>query len=97
VTYYPAVTCQPHTLYHPTYPRRYNDCNACHTSTFAQVPNGAKSVATTLDAGASPWTTQNRSNFLKAVSMSMSSCLLAWRLGAVANAGAVEPAFASAP
>jgi OmcA/MtrC family decaheme c-type cytochrome len=45
------VSCQPHTLYHPTYPRALNDCAACHVANFAIVPDQAKAVATTLDAG----------------------------------------------
>jgi OmcA/MtrC family decaheme c-type cytochrome len=45
------VSCQVHNLYHPTYPRLLNDCGACHTSSFDTVPDQAKAVATTIDAG----------------------------------------------
>ena len=50
----PAVpqACQPHNLYHPTYPRLLNDCAACHTDGFDLIPDQGKAVATTLDAGA---------------------------------------------
>jgi OmcA/MtrC family decaheme c-type cytochrome len=49
----PAVTqsCQTHNLYHPTYPREVAECGACHVATFARIPDQAKAVATTLDAG----------------------------------------------
>jgi OmcA/MtrC family decaheme c-type cytochrome len=50
----PAVTqsCQTHNLYHPTYPRAFNDCAACHVDGFDLIPDQGKAVATTLDAGA---------------------------------------------
>ena len=49
----PAVpqATQPHTLYHPTYPRLWNDCAACHVDGFDLIPDQDKAVATTLDAG----------------------------------------------
>jgi len=49
----PAVpqATQPHTLYHPTYPRLWNDCAACHADGFDLIPDQDKAVATTLDAG----------------------------------------------
>jgi OmcA/MtrC family decaheme c-type cytochrome len=53
----PAVTqsCQTHNLYHPTYPRAFNDCAACHVAGFEKssnaIPDQDKAVATTLDAG----------------------------------------------
>jgi OmcA/MtrC family decaheme c-type cytochrome len=54
----PAST-QPHTLYHPTYPRLANECAACHVAGFDKssnaIPDQGKAVATTLDAGAAPW------------------------------------------
>ena len=56
---YPAVACQPHSLYEPTYPRYEKDCAACHVAGFDQVPNQDKAVATTLDAGAAPWPTRS--------------------------------------
>ncbi len=50
----PAVpqSCQPHTLYHPTYPRDERQCSGCHVAGFESIPDQAKAVATTLDAGA---------------------------------------------
>ena len=53
----PAVpqATQPHNLYHPTYPRLFNDCAACHVKGFDVIPDQAKATATTLDAGAAPW------------------------------------------
>jgi hypothetical protein len=56
----PASTnkCQVHNFYSPTYPRAFNDCGACHVADFNQVPDQAKAVATTLDAGAAPWANQ---------------------------------------
>jgi OmcA/MtrC family decaheme c-type cytochrome len=53
----PAVpqSCQTHNLYHPTYPRLWNDCAACHVAGFEKssnvIPDQDKAVATTLDAG----------------------------------------------
>ncbi|MBK7901630.1 MAG: hypothetical protein IPJ97_00800 [Proteobacteria bacterium] len=49
----PAVpqATQPHNLYHPTYPRLFNDCAACHVDGFDLIPDQGKAVATTLDAG----------------------------------------------
>ena len=46
------VSCQVHNLYHPTYPRAFNDCAACHKDGFDLIPDQGKAVATTLDAGA---------------------------------------------
>jgi OmcA/MtrC family decaheme c-type cytochrome len=51
-------SCQPFNFYSPTYPRAFNDCGACHVAGFNQVPDQAKAVATTLDAGAAPWANQ---------------------------------------
>jgi OmcA/MtrC family decaheme c-type cytochrome len=53
-----SVSCQVHNLYHPTYPRAFNDCAACHTPTFSTMVDQTKGVATTLDAGAAPWNNQ---------------------------------------
>ena len=49
----PAVTqsCQTHNLYHPTYPRDAQHCSACHVAGFGVIPDQAKAVATTIDAG----------------------------------------------
>ena len=48
---YPTVACQPHNLYHPTYPRDTKQCSGCHVAGFGTIPDQAKAVATTLDAG----------------------------------------------
>jgi len=48
---YPTVACQPHTLYHPTYPRDTKQCSGCHVAGFSTIPDQAKAVATTLNAG----------------------------------------------
>ena len=49
----PAVpqATQAHFLHHPTYPRLWNDCAACHVDGFDLIPDQDKAVATTLDAG----------------------------------------------
>jgi OmcA/MtrC family decaheme c-type cytochrome len=49
----PAVTqsCQTHNLYHPTYPRDTKQCSGCHVAGFGTIPDQAKAVATTIDAG----------------------------------------------
>jgi len=52
------VEKQPHNFHSPTYPRAFNDCAACHVSTFDTVPDQDKAVATTLDAGIAPWNNQ---------------------------------------
>jgi OmcA/MtrC family decaheme c-type cytochrome len=50
---------QPHNFHTPTYPRAGNDCGACHADEFESlVPDQAKAMATTLDAGEEPWTDQ---------------------------------------
>lgn len=46
-----AQSCQTHNLYHPTYPRNLMECAGCHVAGFDTVPDQAKAVATTLDAG----------------------------------------------
>jgi len=51
-------TCRVHNFHIPTYPRPLNDCAACHKPGFDTVPDQAKAVATTLDAGAAPWPNQ---------------------------------------
>jgi len=50
--------CQPHNFHTPTYPRRANDCGACHVAGFDQIPDPTKAMATTLDPGEEPWTNQ---------------------------------------
>ena len=50
---------QNHNFHTPTYPRRGYDCGACHAAGFESiVPDQAKAMATTLEAGADPWTNQ---------------------------------------
>ena len=50
---------QNHNFHNPTYPRRENDCAACHSAGFESiVPDQAKAMATTLEAGADPWNNQ---------------------------------------
>jgi hypothetical protein len=71
---YPTVACQPHNLYHPTYPRLFNDCAACHTSTFDTMVDQTKGVATTLDAGAAPWNNQLDDTLQGANTAACTSC-----------------------
>jgi hypothetical protein len=49
----PAVSqaTQAHYCLSPTYPRAEEDCGACHVSGFDTIPDQAKAVATTIDAG----------------------------------------------
>jgi len=49
---------QNHTFAAPTYPRLLNACDACHTKTFDVLPNQAKAMALTLDAGSTEWANQ---------------------------------------
>ncbi len=49
---------QNHTFHAPTYPRALNACAACHTPTFDVLPNQAKAMALTLDAGSTEWANQ---------------------------------------
>jgi OmcA/MtrC family decaheme c-type cytochrome len=49
---------QTHNFHAPTYPRALNDCAACHVPGFDVIPDQTKAVATTLDAGAAPWSNQ---------------------------------------
>jgi OmcA/MtrC family decaheme c-type cytochrome len=50
---------QPHNFHTPTYPRPMNDCGACHADGFESIiPDQAKAMATTLEAGVDPWTNQ---------------------------------------
>jgi OmcA/MtrC family decaheme c-type cytochrome len=68
------VSCQVHTLYHPTYPRPANDCAACHEAGFDTVVDQTKGVATTLDAGVAPWTNQLDDTLQGANSAACTSC-----------------------
>ena len=49
---------QNHNFHTPTYPRLGNDCGACHAAGFGVIPNQTIAMATTLEAGADPWTNQ---------------------------------------
>ncbi|NJC88098.1 MAG: hypothetical protein FIB02_06125 [Desulfuromonas sp.] len=49
----PNGTTRVHNIYHPTYPRPLNECDACHVPGFAMVPDQAVSVATTTNTGTS--------------------------------------------
>jgi OmcA/MtrC family decaheme c-type cytochrome len=54
-----APVMQNHNYHNPTYPRLLNDCAACHAEDWESlVPDQAIAMATTLDAGAEPWTNQ---------------------------------------
>jgi OmcA/MtrC family decaheme c-type cytochrome len=68
------VSCQVHTLYHPTYPRPANDCAACHEAGFDTMVDQTKGVATTLDAGVSPWTNQLDDTLQGANTAACTSC-----------------------
>jgi OmcA/MtrC family decaheme c-type cytochrome len=69
-----GVGCQPFNLYHPTYPRETNDCAACHVAGFDTVPDQAKAVATTLDAGKTPWNNQLDDTLQGASAAACTSC-----------------------
>jgi len=47
-----------HNFHAPTYPRALNACTACHTPDFAVLPDQAKAMATTVDAGSTEWINQ---------------------------------------
>ena len=50
---------QTHTFHSPTYPRPLNDCAACHKEDEVQfMPDQAKAMAKTVDAGSTTWTNQ---------------------------------------
>jgi OmcA/MtrC family decaheme c-type cytochrome len=68
------VTCQPHSLYHPTYPRLFNDCAACHVKDFDTMVDQTKGVATTIDAGAAPWNNQLDDTLQGANTAACTSC-----------------------
>ena len=53
-----STSCQPHNFHAPTYPRALNNCGACHTDEFAVLPEGAKAMAATTDAGGTVWENQ---------------------------------------
>jgi OmcA/MtrC family decaheme c-type cytochrome len=69
------VSCQAHTLYHPTYPRLANDCAACHGNIdFDVMVDQTKGVATTINAGAAPWTNQLDDTLQGANAAACTSC-----------------------
>jgi OmcA/MtrC family decaheme c-type cytochrome len=47
-----------HNFHAPTYPRALNACYACHTPGFDVLPDQAKAMATTIDAGSTEWINQ---------------------------------------
>jgi hypothetical protein len=66
--------CQPHNFHTPTYPRRANDCGACHVAGFDQIPDARYAMATTLDPGEEPWTNQLDDVLQGASSASCTTC-----------------------
>jgi OmcA/MtrC family decaheme c-type cytochrome len=71
---YPTVACQPHTLYHPTYPRDVRQCSACHVAGFGTIPDQSMAVATTMNAGAAPWNNQLDDTLQGASAAACTSC-----------------------
>jgi OmcA/MtrC family decaheme c-type cytochrome len=49
---------QNHNFHAPTYPRALNACDACHAPGFDVLPDQAKAMATTIDAGSTEWINQ---------------------------------------
>jgi OmcA/MtrC family decaheme c-type cytochrome len=68
------VSCQPHTLYHPTYPRDTRQCSACHVAGFDTIPDQGKAVATTMNAGEEPWNNQLDDTLQGASAAACTSC-----------------------
>ena len=71
---YPTVACQPHTLYHPTYPRDTRQCSGCHVAGFGTIPDQSMAVATTMDAGVAPWLNQLDDTLQGASAAACTSC-----------------------
>jgi OmcA/MtrC family decaheme c-type cytochrome len=69
-----APVIRTHNFHVPTYPRLLNDCAACHKPGFATIPDQAKAVATTLDAGAAPWGNQLDDTLQGASAAACTSC-----------------------
>jgi OmcA/MtrC family decaheme c-type cytochrome len=69
-----SVSCQVHNLYHPTYPREFNDCAACHVAGFDTMVDQTKGVATTIDAGAAPFNNQLDDTLQGANAAACTSC-----------------------
>ncbi|MFA5517115.1 MAG: hypothetical protein WDA20_12585 [Desulfuromonadales bacterium] len=55
---YGSTESQTHNFHRPTYPRALNDCAACHKPGTEALPDQTRAVATTVDAGLSPWENQ---------------------------------------
>lgn len=70
----PDGTTRTHNLYFPTYPRPINDCQACHGTYSTDLPNQAKSVATTVDAGVAPWGNQSDDTLMGTGAATCVSC-----------------------
>lgn len=72
----PAVPAsnQVHNFHSPTYPREANDCAACHVPGFDTVPEQGKAVATTIDAGTTPWNNQIDDTLQGASAAACTSC-----------------------
>ena len=53
-----AQSCQPHNLYHPTYPRDAKQCSACHAAGFGTIPDQSQGRSDDAQRGAAPWKNQ---------------------------------------
>jgi OmcA/MtrC family decaheme c-type cytochrome len=53
-----ATAARTHNLHVTTYPQTLKNCQACHLPGSQELPDQSKAVATTLDAGAAPWSNQ---------------------------------------
>ncbi len=68
-------SCQPFNFMTPTYPRLSTDCYACHTDgSVDNAPLQSEAVATTLDAGITPWTNQIDDSLQGASAAACTSC-----------------------
>lgn len=54
----PAGTTRTHNFVTAHFPRRINDCAACHVDDFNRMPNPTTAMATTVHAGAPPYDNQ---------------------------------------
>lgn len=68
------IAKQPHNFVTAHYPRKLNDCAACHATGFSVIPDPTKAVATTISAGAAPWTNQLDDTLEGAASAACTSC-----------------------
>jgi OmcA/MtrC family decaheme c-type cytochrome len=69
-----APVLRNHNFHSPTYPRLFNDCAACHVAGFDTMVDQTKGVATTLDAGAAPWSNQLDDTLQGANTAACTSC-----------------------